>query len=263
MWRQTLAWGLANLLGWCTAVAVRAEPLDLFDARPREIAVSFEVSPREAPARTRAVFSREFSAFVEAGTRDSQLRVVIPAHTVEHFLLSDDNPVHESFTDFVWTFDVETGHVLSAQLEGRVKPELDFGLLKTTIHAEIEVEMQTTGQAGFRRPRHVLGNLVFRYCSETDDPGCRLVEATPYDPRTGYVNAVGRVLVRSPVMDVRNFSPLGEARFRELDVSHDRFEAGNFAVESSTTSALDAQPIEERAGSSRPASSYGVDAVLQ
>jgi hypothetical protein len=195
--------------------------LNLFDPRPREIVVSFEVSPREVPAQLRTVYSPGFRAFVEPGLRESELRVVVPAHTVEEFLLGDQNPIPKSFSDFVWTFDIETGHVISARLSGRVTPRLDWGFVTNETRADIEIEMGTARIGGFKRPLRVLGQLVFRYCSKPESSRCRIVEAVPFDRTTGYVNAVGKVWVHSPILDLWNFSPMGEAIFLEVDSDSD------------------------------------------
>lgn len=224
--------GLVLTVGLPGGVHAAAEvPLDLLDPRPREIQVRFEVSPREAPAQTRRVFSGAFTARVEPGKRESELRVVIPAAVVEAHLLRDHRPIAESFSDFVWTFDTETGHVISAEVSGRVRPELDWGFMKTSTQADIQIHMGTTITAGFERPKKVLGNLVFRYCTDAVAPSCRVVETTPYDPATGYVNAVGRVWVHSAIADVWNFSPLGEAVFHEHENVQDRLAQEPGAVE--------------------------------
>ena len=190
--------------------------LDLFDSTPREVAVMFEVSPREVPGQVNVHFSREFVATLEPGVRPSEVRVVIPAETVEEHLLGAQKPIPNSFSDFVWTFDVETGHVISAAMNGRVTPELDWGFMTSHTEVDIEIEMGTARIGGFRKPRHVLGQLIFSYCTDAEDEGCRLVETLPFDRTTGYVNAVGRVWVQSSFKDVFNFSPMGEAIFREV-----------------------------------------------
>ncbi len=237
-----LGLALSCLLVTAAAGTAVAEPLDLFDPSPRAIAVSFEISPRDQPASVQSVYSPGYRAFVEPGRRASEMRVVIPAKTVEAVLLGDQDPIPESFSDFVWTFDVETGHVVSAHLRGLVTPELDWGFMKTRARAEILIEMGTTGRGGFKDPRRVLGNLVFGYCTSAGDPGCQLVEPTPYDPLTGYVNAVGQVWVRSSVVDVWNFSPLGEAIFSELGAPGDVFEARKSGVELSLPAAAEPVP---------------------
>jgi len=211
--------------------AIVGEPLDLLDPSPREIDVYFEVSPREAPEQTRQIYSRAYVARVEPGQRSSELRVIVPGAVVEAHLLDDQRPVPESFSDFVWTFDVETGHVLSAELRGRVEPQLDWGFMKTQTEASIQVSMGTAVVGGFERPRHVLGNLVYGYCTDALDPTCRVVETTPFEPATGYVNAVGRVWVHSKILDVWNFSPLGEAVFLERSGPAGRFPEEKGTVE--------------------------------
>lgn len=209
---------LAALLLSSSQSPAAAEPLDLFNPRPREIVVAFEISPREVPAQMDTTYTPDLRAFVEPGLRDSEMRVVIPSQIVEEFLLGDQKPVPESFSDFVWTFDVATGHVVSARLSGRVRPRLDWGFMTTETQAEIEIEMGTARVGGFKRPQRVLGQLVFRYCTKPEDSGCRVVETTAYDRSTGYVNAVGQVRVHSPILDLRNFSPMGEAIFSERNV---------------------------------------------
>jgi hypothetical protein len=192
--------------------------LDLFDSTPRKVAVMFEVSPREVPGQVNVQFSREFVATLEPGLRPSEVRVVIPAQTVEEHLLGAQKPIPNSFSDFVWTFDVETGHVISAAMNGRVTPELDWGFMTSHTEVDIEIEMGTARIGGFRAPRHVLGQLIFSYCTDAEDEDCRVVETLPFDRTTGYVNAVGRVWVHSSFKDVFNFSPMGEAIFREVVV---------------------------------------------
>lgn len=216
-----------------------AEPLNLFDSSAREITVLFEQSSREEPAKLKSRFSQGFKAFVEPGLRSSELRVVIPAATVEAHLLGQQHPIPESFSDFVWTFDVETGHVVSASLNGRVTPRINWGFIKTSTKAEIRIEMGTARVGGFKRPLNILGQLIFTYCTpEEEQRDCQLVEAAPYDPITGYVNAIGNVWVRSAIMDVWNFSPMGEAVFLEADPTGIALAAGQFELESTLAEEL-------------------------
>lgn len=194
-----------------------AEPLDLFNPRARELVVSFEISPREIPNQIDTIYTQDFPARLEPGARDGEVRVVIDAQIIERHLLRSENPVAGSFSDFIWTFDVETGHVVSASLEGQVVRKLDWGIVTTEVHADIEVEMGTARVAGFRAPLRILGQLFFRHCTALNNRKCTLVEATPLDPATGHVNAIGGMWVHSYVMNLFSFSPLGEAVFRELD----------------------------------------------
>ncbi|MDP6977219.1 MAG: hypothetical protein QF570_01300 [Myxococcota bacterium] len=246
---------LCLLLVPSSVLATPGEPLDLLDPRPREISVYFEVSPREAPHQMRSVFSRAFPARVEPGDRASELRVIVPAATVEAHLLEDHRPIPESFSDFVWVFDVETGHVLSAQLRGHVRPELDWGLTRTSTRAEIQIDMGTAITGGFEQPRRVLGNLVYRYCSDPLDEACHVVETAPYDPATGYVNAVGRIWVHANFIDVFNFSPLGEAIFKERENREAYFAQDDSAVEllAPGTEGVQAVPVVSAPGPAVPA----------
>ncbi len=215
--------GLGVVFALCVQTAALAEPLNLFDRTPREIVVAFENSPRDFPAQMNTSYSQDFRAFLEPGLVASEVRVVIPARTVEEHLLGDQMPVRESFSDFVWTFDVESGHVLSARLTGRVRPKIDWGFMTTRTQADIEVEMGTARIGGFKRPLRVMGQLVFRYCSSIEDTSCQFVPAAPLDSLTGYVNAIGQVWVRSAFVDLWNFSPMGEAIFRELEPAQEVF----------------------------------------
>lgn len=222
---SSLGMGIFFVLCWvlcwvmCAPMAAVAEPLNLFDPRPREVRVAFENSPRDFPARLNTSYSRDYRAYLSPGLTESQVRVVIPAHTVEAHLLGEQKVVPDSFSDFVWTFDVETGHVISAHLTGRVRPKIDWGFITTEIRAEIEIEMGTARIGGFRRPLRVMGQLVFRYCTSPEDDRCQLVAPAALDRWTGYVNAIGQVWVRSMFVDLWNFSPMGEAIFRELEPS--------------------------------------------
>ena len=238
--RLSIAPGSALRIAICAALillpdlSLAAGPLNLLDPTPRQVEVAFEVSPREVPAQTRAYFSRAYSASFEPGLRPSEARVVIPAATVEAHLLGDQKPIPNTFSDFVWTFDTETGHVVSAHLRGRVTPELDWGFVTSHTEADIEVEMGTARVGGFKKPRRILGQLVFSYCTRPEDDGCQLVETTPFDRSTGYVNAVGKVVVQTSILDLRNFSPMGEAIFREIEPKGDEFLADReFSADSS------------------------------
>lgn len=234
---------LAIALLVATATAASAEPLNLFDPRPREIAVSFENSPRDFPARMNGSYTQYFRAFVKPGLRESEVRVVIPAETVEEHLLGEQRPIRESFSDFVWTFDVETGHVISAHLSGRVRPRIEWGFMTTETQADIEVEMGTARVGGFKRPLRVMGQLVFRYCTTLGDTNCQFVEPKPFDRETGYVNAIGQVRVRSAFLDLWNFSPMGEAIFRELDPVREAFAERESEVELSLPVGLAGLPM--------------------
>ena len=75
--------------------------------------------------------------------------------------------------------------------------------------------MSTVRSAGLRAERQLLGQRVFDVC-DADDGACTLVAPAPYDPATGYVNAVGLISARTRGAGADSFSTLGEARFTEL-----------------------------------------------
>jgi hypothetical protein len=74
----------------------------------------------------------------------------------------------------------------------------------------------TRTRAGFEPGRVRLGQLVFQLCVR-DGGNCTIVEPARYDPRTGYVNAVGALVGRALGTAARSFSPLGEAIFSEVE----------------------------------------------
>jgi hypothetical protein len=141
--------------------------------------------------------------------------VAVPAREVEERLLAGERVVPGSFGDFVWVFDVPSGHVLGASLAGRVIRTLDWGLVRTDAEVEIRVELGTLRPSGYAAPTSRLGHTVFGVCAP-GEWGCTAVSAAPLDPRTGYVNAVGPIFARALRVRAESFSPLGEAVFSEL-----------------------------------------------
>jgi hypothetical protein len=77
--------------------------------------------------------------------------------------------------------------------------------------------MNTLERAGFKQPAQLLGQRVHHFCAAADKRACTLVPAHAYDPITGYVNAVGEIGANSGPVQLRSFSPLGEAIFSEID----------------------------------------------
>ena len=130
----------------------------------------------------------------------------------EHYVRA---AMYYHFAKFVWILDVSSGHVISAELDGIVLRRMEFGPLHRTVEARIRASMSTVRSAGFRAQRQILGQRVFDLC-DADDGECTLVAPVPYDPRTGYVNAVGVISARTRGAGADNFSSLGEARFTEL-----------------------------------------------
>ena len=144
-------------------------------------------------------------------------RVVIAGRVVEARLLAEHDPMAGTFSDFVWSFDTETGHVLSATVDGTVRRTLDWGIVRTHTRARLSFRMDTLGSAGYHEPRNYLGQPINYFCEPDEAKGCVRVLAQPYDATTGYVNAVGPIEVESLIMHLRTFSTIGEAVFSEFD----------------------------------------------
>ena len=214
---RTLSVFVWTLLCLFAAAAADAEPMDIGDPRPRWVGVRFEISPPGRPGQRDTVYTQRFPAWVEA-TEAGQLRVTVAAEIVEQHLMGEQFPVPGSFSDFEWIFDRESGDVVSASLRGKVSNEISYGLGSTHVHTEISVRMSTREEAGYEMPRQIMRHRIFPYCAggEHKSDGCTLVTAHSYQPRSGYVNAVGELLVHSPFTVLRTFSPLGEAVFSEL-----------------------------------------------
>jgi hypothetical protein len=145
------------------------------------------------------------------------MRVTVDRRDVERVLLADDDPVPGSFTDFVWVFDAVTGEVVSAELSGTLTKEIDWGLFRSKVQTQIEADMATNRVGGIKKPRRWLGQQIFGYCGEDDGSRCTVVAARGYDATSGYVNAVGELLVRFGDLALHTFSPLGEAVFSEVE----------------------------------------------
>jgi hypothetical protein len=196
-----------------------ARAMDLSDPSRRWVRVAFEVSPQAEPGRTDHTYTFPFLGLLEEGPEPGTIKVTLSGDVVERYLLEGEEPIPESFSDFVWIFDRETGAVKSASVSGTVLRTLDWGLYSTNVTADIHVEMATDRAGGYRNPRVFLGQLVVGYCSESETDKCNLVGARRYDGERGYVNAVGPITVRYAGVNLRTFSPLGEAIFSEIGKS--------------------------------------------
>jgi hypothetical protein len=201
----------------CVSGSALAGPVDFQDPTPRWIDVAFEVSPRDAPAQVATVFTPKVPAWVEPDVVPGRVQVTVDRHYVERVLISDDEPVPESFSEFVWIIDSVTGEVHSAELSGELMIDLDWGLFRSRVRAKIDVNMATDRLGGFRGPRHWLGQQLFGFCEEPQNRSCTLVPAVPYVATSGYVNAVGELSVRYGDITLQTFSPLGEAVFSEAE----------------------------------------------
>jgi len=196
-----------------------AEPMRLADPRPRWVGVRFEASAEGDPGRLDACYGEELPAWLEPDAETGRVRVTIPAREVETRLMADQGARPGSLSDFTWLFDARTGDVLSASLTGVLVRRIGVGFLRFDTEVEIRSELSTLVAAGFRRPEDLLGERVIAYCEPSEEEGCTAVPAAPYDPHTGYVNAVGSMSGRALSITTRSFSSLGEARFEERDAT--------------------------------------------
>ncbi len=190
--------------------------MNLRDSTPRAVVVRFESSPADQPGRLASFYTDAVPAWLEPGDLAGQVRVTIAGRDVEARRFQNQRPRPGSFSDFVWVFDAASGDVISAHLRGTLVRRFDFGAFRSDVETAIETEMNTRVHAGFEPGRVRFGQLVFPVC-ERDDGDCTLVEPVRFDPRTGYVNAVGVLVGRAMGMVARSFSPLGEAIFTEAE----------------------------------------------
>lgn len=199
--------------------SARAEPMDLSNSTPRWVEVVIEGSPPDRPTQLDVVWSSvHLPAFLRPAEHPGWITVAIPARVVEGQLLADQHPIPGSFSPYVWIFDPVTGQVVSAEMEGAVERHLHLGILAPSVRTELEFVMDTEHPVGVRPERRIFGNPYFGTCP-LDEDGCTPVFPAVYDPRTGYVNAVGAVEARAAGFTTRSFSSLGEARFFERDPS--------------------------------------------
>jgi hypothetical protein len=179
------------------------------------ISVTFEDSGSAMPGSLDRQYGAPVQGWFVAGPGPGQALVRIPASKMEA-MLSGYKPVPGSFSDFVWIFDIQTGHVESASFAGVVKTTVTWGFFKTEVEATIVTEMRTSVSAGFRKPERRFGRMVFAYCEDASLE-CHRIQPVPLDPHSGYVNAVGSVrAVALGGIETTSFSPMGEAIFREI-----------------------------------------------
>lgn len=208
---------LPVLVALCLSFAGEAQgqALDLTNPQARMISVSFENSGSELPGSLDRNYGTPVQGWFVPGPSPGQALVRIPASRVEGMLLGY-KPVPGTFSDFVWIFDVQTGHVESASFAGVVRPTVSWGFFKTEVETAIAIEMGTSVAAGFREPEKRFGQMVFSYCEDASLE-CHRIQPAPLDARSGYVNAVGSVhAVALGGIETTSFSPMGEAIFREI-----------------------------------------------
>ena len=261
-WRLRLmlaAWiALVGLAWLAPSGPAAAEPMDLRNAEARFVTVRFETSPAELPGQFDAVYGVPLTAWLEPEPGTTRMRLTIPADAVERHLLGRQEPIPGSFSDFVWTFDAETGHVHSARVEGSVICHLDWGLVTSRAKARLRFEMDTFRTAGYRKPRSVLGQPVNSFCDPDEHGDCQRVSPLPYDPTTGYVNAVGPIDVENAVLGMRTFSTIGEAVFSDREAARAERDASPADLRVATTDTEAAGATQEPHGTAG-----GVPALVQ
>lgn len=209
IWLSSLVW---------TSAAI-ANPVNLSDATPRWVEVRFEVSPGDAPGRLDDVWGPPRRAFFEPDANGDRVRIRIPGDEFEDQLRSTGaDPIAGTFSEFVWTLDAITGHVMRAEFTGRLRETFGLGFLRSSAEIEIHVEMTTRAPAGYRAPNRILGLSTHGFCVGSENPNaCTLVPPLRFDRQRGYVNAVGSLRAVSPLARIQTFSPLGEVVFTEME----------------------------------------------
>lgn len=191
-----------------------AEPMDLRDPSPRAVSVRFENSPSDAPSRLGETFTLDIPARFEIEPGSGFVRVSVAGADVERRYFTRQRLREGSFSDYVWTFDPKTRHVVSASLRGTFIRRFDFGLFDQEIDTPFEATLSTLRSVGFATARRMFGQLLFPLC-EVASSDCTLVPPARYDESTGYVNAVGWIGARALGVSARSFASIGEAIFTE------------------------------------------------
>jgi hypothetical protein len=189
----------------------------LDDPKARWVQVEFEVSPSDAPGQLDSTYTEKALAWFEPSIESGYAQVTVPGRVVEEHLLVKQNPKRGSFSDYVWIFDVETGHVKSATLSGTLIRTLQLGFLKPKLEADVRAEMATSAEAGFQPPRRMFGQTLFTYCGSAKKKGCTTITPVALSADRGYVNAVGVLTAKAGMFTTHAFSPIGDAVFTEIE----------------------------------------------
>ena len=156
--RRSKTWLIRVGLGLLVASfspSAGSAPLDLQESTPRWIEVQFEVSPDHAPGQLNSTWSVPRAAYLEPDVDPSLMRIRIPKSEIEaHLRTTGTEPVPGSFSEFVWTLDARTGHVLAADLTGRVRQHLSFGLIQTSAAVDIRPKQETRQASRYRTESH-------------------------------------------------------------------------------------------------------------
>lgn len=194
------------------AQGAAAEPMDLARSGSRWVAVQVVTS---AAGEEPLTLSPPARGWLQARPGSRRRTVTIPGRAVERRFFGAHRPVAGSFSDFVWVFHADTGHVVSASVSGRVNEIVRLGPFEASVQVAIIAWLSSAASGGYGPVRLVAGRPLRPWCADPQLPGCTRVAAAAYDPRTGRVRALGPVCASWRTRRTQAFSWLGHARFRE------------------------------------------------
>ncbi|MBW2229926.1 MAG: hypothetical protein JRH17_06035 [Deltaproteobacteria bacterium] len=199
-----------------TTQATAGEAMDLARLESRWVALQVVTT---IPGDPEPHLSGPALGWYEAGPGKTQRSVTVPGPEVERIFFADRSPVDHSFSDFVWVFDVVTGHVVSASFSGLVDEPIRIGPIRSSVRVSILVELSTRAAGGYRAPRELAGRTVIDYCPDPTRLGCTEVPGAVYDSESGWVSANGGVCAVWRSLSTHAYTSIGQARFQELDPS--------------------------------------------
>lgn len=215
---------LARSLAWIVALTclgasnpAAGAPMNLDDPTPRMVVVQIETTVSALDVQ----YSVPLPAKLEVLPFFGFIRVTIDADVIESFLLSVSNhthltPVPGTTSDYEWNFHPLSFDVVSATLVAEMS---GIPLLFGDLIFSQSLSTAPKGPVGWYRPKD-RQDLHYHACSmqvaPPDGEPCNFVTPVPYEPETGYVNAVGWLTNGGPLnSDVDHFSMFGEAFFHE------------------------------------------------
>jgi hypothetical protein len=107
--------------------------------------------------------------------------------------------------------------VTSASFSGQVDEPIRIGPIRSSARVAILVELSTQAPGGYRAARELAGRTVIDYCPDPNGPDCTAVASSVYDAGSGWVRANGPVCAVWHSLQTVAYTPLGQARFEELD----------------------------------------------
>jgi hypothetical protein len=202
-----------GLLLASTAGAATAQPMDLANRKARWVIVQALITSSDT---RQGHLSRPARAWYRVGATPGERVVIVPGPEVERVFFADRQAVEHSFSDFVWTLDATSGHVISASFSGAVREPIRIGPIRTAVEVSIEASFSTHMPGGYGQPHRIAGRTVIRYCGDARRPDCTAVATAAYDPESGWVRANGAVCATWRSLRTLAYTSLGQARFSEL-----------------------------------------------